>query len=592
MTMEMAMVLGIVGLMLIGLIMDVVRPELLVLTTLFVFIVFGFISPEEGLAGFSNQGMLTIGLLFIVGGVFEKSGLAEKFVSRILSGAASEGKARGRLLIPLAGMSGFLNNTPLVVTLTPLVRKWCEVHKIAPSKFLLPLSYATILGGTMTLMGTSTNLVIHGLLLDFGEQGFRFFELLIVGLPVTVVGLIYLLLFAPRLLPGHESGEGEEEEVSPRDFLSELRVQIDFPHAGKTVKEAGLRNLESLYLIEIRRGKERIAPVSGDTRIFPGDRLFFTGVISSIAELGKRRGLVVDTGTDLSIVGLKKGTNKLREGVVSHQSSLLGRTVKEIRFREAYDAAVVAIHRNEELLEGKIGDIKPKAGDVLLMVAGESFDQRMKRHRDFYVTFPEGKEKFFEDDRTGWSALVIFIGAIVCVVSGFLSIFNAMALAVGLMLAFRLVSPEEAREMIRFRVLLLIAGALGIGNVIIESKAADWMAQELMEAMEPYGVILLLVVLYGMIALLTEVVTNNAAAVIMFPAAYQISGPIGIEPIGMAILVAIAASASFLSPIGYQTNLIVFGPGGYRFRDYLRAGMPLTFLTGIVTVGMVYLVYM
>ncbi|WP_102335676.1 SLC13 family permease [Salimicrobium jeotgali] len=590
MTMEMGMVLGIVGLMLIGLVMDVVRPELLVLTTLFVFIVFGFISPEEGLAGFSNQGMLTIGLLFIIGGVFEKSGLAEKLVSRILSGAASEEKARGRLLIPLAGMSGFLNNTPLVVTLTPVVRKWCEVHKLAPSKFLLPMSYATILGGTMTLMGTSTNLIIHGLLLDFGEKGLRFFEVLIVGLPVTVVGLIYLLLFAPRLLPGHRRGEGEEEE-RPRDFLSELRVQADFPHAGKTVKEAGLRNLEGLYLIEIRRGKERITPVSGDTQIFTGDRLFFTGVISSIAELGKRRGLVVDTGTDLSVAGLKKGTNKLREGVVSHQSSLLGRTVKENRFREAYDAAVVAIHRNEERVEGKIGDIQPKAGDVLLMVAGESFDQRVKRHRDFYVTSPEGKEKFFEDDRTGWSALVIFIGAILCVVSGFLSIFKAMALAVGLMLAFRLISPEEARDMIQFRVLLLIAGALGIGNVIIESKAADWMAQELTQAMEPYGILLLLVMLYGMTALLTEIVTNNAAAVIMFPVAYQISGQIGIELLGMAILVAIAASASFLSPIGYQTNLIVFGPGGYRFRDYLRAGLPLTFLTGVVTVGIVYMVY-
>ncbi|AJD91787.1 trkA-C domain-containing protein [Jeotgalibacillus malaysiensis] len=444
----------------------------------------------------------------------------------------------------------------------------------------------------MTLMGTSTNLVIHGLLLDFEGQGLRFFDLLIVGLPVTVVGLVYLLLFAPPLLPGHRSGEGEEEEERPRDFLSELRVQADFPHSGKTVREAGLRNLERLYLIEIRRGKESIAPVSGDTRIFTGDRLFFTGVISSIAELGKRRGLVVDTGTDLSIVGLKKGTNKLREGVVSHQSSLLGRTVKENRFREAYDAAVVAIHRNEERLEGKIGDIEPRAGDVLLMVTGNSFDQRVKRHRDFYVTSPEGKEKFFEDDRTGWCALVIFIGAILFVVSGFLSIFKAMALAVGLMLAFRLVSPEEARDMIQFRVLLLIAGALGIGNVIIESKAADWMAQELMGAMEPYGVILLLVVLFGMIALLTEIVTNNAAAVIMFPVAYQISGPIGMEPIGMAILVAIAASASFLSPIGYQTNLIVYGPGGYRFRDYLRAGMPLTFLTGVVTVGMVYMVFM
>ncbi|SDJ45996.1 SLC13 family permease [Salimicrobium halophilum] len=591
MTIEMGLVFGIVGLMLIGLIMEVGRPELLVLMTLFVFIVFGFISPEEGLAGFSNQGMLTIGLLFIVGGVLEKSGLAEKLVSRLLSGAGTERKARGRLLLPLAGMSGFLNNTPLVVTLTPVVRKWCEAHNLAPSKFLIPLSYAAILGGTMTLMGTSTNLVIHGLLLDFDEGGFRFFDLAIAGLPVTIVGLVYLLLFAPVLLPDQRKEE-DEEETQPRDFLSELRIQPHFPYSGKTVREAGLGDLKGLTLIEIKRGNKKISPVTGETIVLNGDRLFFTGVINSIADLGKRRGLLVDTGTDLSIADLKKGTNKLREGIVSHQSSLLGRTVKENRFRQTYDAAVVAVHRNEERVEGRIGDIQPKAGDVLLMVAGESFDNRAKRHRDFYVTSPEGKEKFYEDDRTGWSTLLIFICALICVMSGFLSIFEAMAMAVALLLTFRLVSPEEALKMIQFKVLVLIAGALGIGNVIIESKAAAWMAQELSVAMEPYNVIMILAVLYGTTALLTEIVTNNAAAVIMFPVAYQISEGIGMDPIGMAILIAIAASASFLSPIGYQTNLIVLGPGGYRLRDYLKVGLPLTILTSVVTIGIICNYYM
>ncbi|WP_347861128.1 SLC13 family permease [Salimicrobium sp. PL1-032A] len=591
MTIEMVMVLGIIGLMLIGLVMDVWRPELLVLATLFVFIVFGFITPESALDGFSNQGMLTIGLLFIVGGVFEKSGLAEKLIARVLSNTRTERGSRTRLLLPVAGMSGVLNNTPLVVTLTPVVRKWCDFHKLAPSKFLLPLSYAAILGGTMTLMGTSTNLVIHGLLLDFGEGGFRFFELAVAGLPVTIVGVAYLIFFAPALLPDHSNKEKAEEE-RPRDFLSELRVVEDFPHVGKTVRQAGLRNLEGLYLIEIRRGEERISPVTGDTIVLSGDRLLFTGVIASIADLGKQRGLMLDAGTDLSIADLKKGTSKLREGVVSHQSPLLGRTVKENRFRETYDAAVVAVHRNEERVEGKIGDIEPKAGDVLLMVAGESFDHRVSRHRAFYVTSPEEKKKFYEDDRTGWSALIIFLGSLLCVVSGLLSIFKAMALAVGLMLAFRLVTPEEARDMIQFRVLLLIAGALGIGNVIIETGTATWIAEGLTDLSSPYGPVFVLIVLYGMTALLTEIVTNNAAAVIMFPVAYQISGQIGMDPVGMGILIAIAASASFLSPIGYQTNLIVMGPGGYRFRDYLKAGGPLTVITSIVSIGIICTVYM
>ncbi|SFM21264.1 SLC13 family permease [Salibacterium qingdaonense] len=318
MTIEIAVVLiGIIG-MLSGLFLEIARPDLLVFFTLFIFLMFGFVTPDEALAGFSNQGMMTVALLFVVAGVFEKSGLIERLMSSFLADAKTERGAMGKLLFPVSAFSAFFNNTPIVATLTPVVRRWTSRRDISPSKYLLPLSYASILGGTITLIGTSTNLVIHGLLIDAGEKGFSFFQLAWVGVPITIAGLSYLLLFGRRLLPDHRSMI-QRVNQSTKDYLSEMKVTPEFPYSGRTVEEARLRNLKGVYLIEIIRGRERISPVSSQTRVQTGDRLIFTGMISTIAELQKRKGLVVNTGTDLSLENIKNGDSRLVEAVVSHQ---------------------------------------------------------------------------------------------------------------------------------------------------------------------------------------------------------------------------------------------------------------------------------
>lgn len=439
-------------------------------------------------------------------------------------------------------------------------------------------------------MGTSTNLVIHGLMLDFGMNGFLFFQLAVVGVPITIAGLLYLIFIGPKFLPNHRSLI-DKVRASTKDYLSEMVVTADFPFTNKSVVEAGLRNLKGLYLIEIIRNNHKITPVTRNMKIQEGDRLIFTGMISTIADLQKRKGLQLDTGTDLSLDNIKNGGNKLREIVISHQSSLIGKTIKQSRFRKKYDAAVMAVHRNDEKVQGKIGDIVPKAGDLMLVVTGEDFEEKSEEHRDFYVISPIQHRKFYENEITGWFALILLMTMIVLVTIQVITIFKAMVITTGIMLITKMISPKQAKHSVQFQVLLLIASALGIGNVIIETGTAKWIAMKLVDGLAPLGIITILIAIYCLTNLFTELITNNAAAVIMFPIAYEVAVDSGIDPMGVAILVAIAASASFLSPIGYQTNLIVYGPGGYHFKDYIRTGLPLTLIVMIITVSIIYFQY-
>ncbi|GGC84777.1 sodium:sulfate symporter [Thalassobacillus devorans] len=587
MNLEMVIVIIAIICMLVGLFFEIARPDLLVFFTLFFFIVTDIATTEEALVGFSNEGMLTIGLLFIVARVFEHSGLVERLVTKLLKKAESRKGAMFRLLLPISGFSGFLNNTPIVVTLTPIVRKWASEHNISPSKFLIPLSYASILGGTITLMGTSTNLVVHGLLLDFGENGFSFFELAWVGVPITLLGLVYLILIGHHMLPDYKSLI-EKVRENTKDYLSEMVVIEGFPYNGETIEQAQLRNLKGLYLIEIIRGNQRISPVTSETKVYIGDRLIFSGMISTIADLQKRKGLKLDTGTDLTLDDISNGNNQLVEVVVSHQSSLLGKSIKESRFRKKYDAGVLAVHRNDEKVEGKIGDIIPKSGDLMLLIAGPELEKNLADNNDFYLTSPIANEKFQENENKGWFSLILLVSMISMVTLGFLSIFKAMVITVGILIATKIISTGEAKAAVQFQVLLLIASALGIGNVIIQTGTANWLANEVVSLLLPFGLLVILATIYVMTNLFTELITNNAAAVIMFPIGYEIAISTGVEPAGIAVLVAIAASASFLSPIGYQTNLIVYGPGGYSFKDYIKAGFPLTLIVMVSTVLIVY----
>ncbi|NIK11786.1 SLC13 family permease [Alkalibacillus almallahensis] len=585
MTIEMVFVLLIIIAMFVGLLFEVARPDMVVFTALGILLLTGILTPDEALRGFSNEGMLTIALLFIVAGAVQKSGITDRLVSKWLQNTRSMTGVTGKFFAPLSLFSAFLNNTPIVVTFTPVLRKWCQDKGIAPSKLLIPLSYVTILGGTITLMGTSTNLVVHGMLKDYGFAGFSFLQLAIVGVPVTLIGLVYVTLIAPKILPSYKSFQDKMRE-NTREYIAELTVGNDFPYTNQSVAEAGLRDLEGLFLIEILRDNEIISPVSSHTVIRANDRLIFTGLISTIADLEKMKGLYLETGTDLKLEDLKNGDGQtqLLEAVVSHDSSLLHKTIKQSQFRSRYDAGVIAVHRNNERIQSKIGDIVLKPGDTLLLLTGDHFIDNHQHSDDFYVISSLGTpKKLNEDPVKGWFSIIVLIAMVMLVAVGLLSMFKAMLLAVLLLFIGRVVTPEEAKRYIQFHVLLLIASAIGVGTAMTKTGLADYIAQQTLNLVEPLGLVAIVVLVYLLTNLFTELITNAAAAVLMLPIAIEMAGQLNIDPIGLAVTVAIAASASFITPIGYQTNLIVYGPGGYKFHDYIKVGLPLSIIVMIVT---------
>lgn len=590
MSFEIGFVLIIVALMMAGLILELARPDLIVFGTLTILLLTGILTPEEALKGFSNQGMLTIALLFIVAGAIEKSGLVDQLTRKLLRKSKTPNQTLLKVLAPISSLSAFLNNTPIVVAFTPIIRKWCAEHSISPSKFLIPLSYATILGGTITLMGTSTNLVVHGLMLDFGLDGFSMFQLAIVGLPITIIGLLYIVTIGFKLLPNHKVMTEMVNEQS-REYLSEVLVEEDFPYTNQTIEQAGLRNLKGLYLIEVIRGKEKISPVKSTTKIKVGDRLIFTGLITTIAELQQMKGLRVAAGTDLTLDTLKNGNTQLVEAVVSHQSSLVHKKIRDTGFRSKFDAGVIAVHRHGERIKSKIGDIILKPGDTLLLICGYDFQFRVRQSNDFYVVTSLETPPCLEDQRKGWFSIFTLITMILLVTFNILSMFKAMSLAVVILLLARVLTPEEAKRSVQFNILLLIASALGVGTALLKTGAAEWIANGLLSIMEPLGVIAVLTMIYILTNIFTEVITNSAAAAMMFPIGMEIANQMNLDPMAIAVLIAIASSASFATPIGYQTNLIVYGPGGYKFTDYVKIGLPLSIIVMMITIFIVNLVW-
>lgn len=588
MSLEMIFVLILLLTMFAALVLEVARPDMVIFSVLIILLLSGILTVDEALSGFSNEGMLTVALLFIVAGTVQKSGLMDQTMGKWLQNSRTHTGSMLRFFVPISAFSAFLNNTPIVVMFTPIIKKWCEGRGIAPSKFLIPLSYATILGGMITLMGTSTNLVVHGLLLDFGLEGFSLFTLASVGIPVALIGLFYLFTIGYKLLPDNK-GFGQQVKEDSKEYIAEMQVTQDFGYLDKRVGQAGLRDLKGLYLIEIIRGDERISPVRSTTVIKSGDRLIFTGLISTIADLQKIKGLELETGTNIDLDDLKDGSTKLVDAVVSDQSSLLSKSIKQLQFRSLYDAGVIAVHRNNERIKSKVGDIVLKPGDSLLLVAGTDFVEKYQQSNDFFVVSSLDTPAILnQSTKKGWFSIIILLAMIVTVTLGWLSMFKAMALAVLVFLTVKIITPQEAKKYVHFNVLLLIASSFGIGAAMRKTGLAEWVADGLLDFGEPLGLVVILFMIYILTNVFTEIITNSAAAVMMLPIGIEMAHTLAVDPMGIAVLIAIAASASFITPIGYQTNLIVYGPGGYKFTDYVKVGVPLSLIVMVTSVLIIY----
>ncbi len=582
MTPEIITVAIILAFSIILLISNRFPADTVLLASLSLLIISGILTPTEALAGFSNPGMITIAILYvIVSGLRETGTIA--WLSRLLLGKPKNiSIAQMRLLIPAAVISAFINNSPVVAMFTSVVQDWCKRSQFNASCFLLPLSYIAILGGTCSLIGTSTNLIIDGLMRQSGYPGFTLFELSAVGIPITVVGCLYLILVSPRLLADRTGAIKQFSEV--REYLVEMLVQNDCDLAGQTIADAGLRHLPGLFLIEIVRGQEIIPVVSAQMTIQKNDRLVFAGAVDSVVELRKIRGLVVAT-EQLFKLDSRDHDRRLFEAVISSENPIINLNIRQARFRHRYNAVILSVARNGQRLKGKLGDIKLKPGDTLLLEAQKGFLFKFRNNRDFLLISRIEDSSKLRHDRSLW-ALASMALFLMLILSNTLNILPAALLASGLMLISGCLNIEDARRSIDYKILLVIACAFGLGAAIQKVGLANMIAEQalLIANNDPW---LMLVIIYIATLLLTETITNNAAAIIMFPIAISAAESLSISSTPFAVAVMISASTSFITPIGYQTNLMVFGPGGYRFSDYLKLGFPLSIIVASIALWII-----
>jgi di/tricarboxylate transporter len=399
------------------------------------------------------------------------------------------------------------------------------------------------------------------------------------GVPVAVLGGLYLILFGPRLLPMRASSM--ESLSNPREYTVEMLVQPGSPLVGKTIEEAGLRRLEATYLAEIERHGDSIVAVGPEERLQADDRLIFVGVVDAVKDLQNMRGLVPATNQIFKLDS-PRYRRRLFEAVVSNTCPVVGQTIREGQFRTRYNAAVLAVARHGERIRSKLGDIRLRAGDTLLVEADPNFVQNYRSSRDFFLVSMLEDSTPRQHHRAPY-ALTILTGMIVTVAFGWLEMLQAAALAACLMVVFRCCTVTQARQSVNGPLLVIIACALGFERALAESGAAqmtaDWMMRVAGE--NPW---LMLAVVYVLTTLTTEIVTNNAAVALMFPIAVSAANAMEVSPMPFIMTIMVAGSAAFATPIGYQTNLMVYGPGGYRFSDFTRVGLPLNFLSGAVVV--------
>jgi di/tricarboxylate transporter len=544
-------------------------------------------SPGQAVASFGNEGLMAVAALYVVTSGLRRTGAMNMIALPLLGRSSEVRRAQFRMMLPVAAVSAFMNNTPVVAAFMPAVSDWCRKHGVSPSKLFIPLSYAAIIGGTCTLIGTSTNLVVYGMLDDPVRSRIGFFTIGWIGVPATLGVIVYVLLVSGRLLPDRRKEDSLEDEG--REYTVEMLVEPGSAVDGKSIVDAGLRNLPGAYLMGIERDGHRLVAVGPERVLRGGDRLSFVGVVDSVVDLQRTRGLLPATDQVLKLTGTDP-SRVLVEAVVSPDCPLVGKTIREGRFRTIYNGAIIGVRRNgQNLANVKIGDIVLQAGDALVIEAAPEFIERNRNSRDFFLVSAVDDSQPVRHGKA-YMALGILAGMVALVTANVLGMLNAALLAGGMMIVTGCCTAEEARTSIDWRVVVVIGAALGLGLAMEMSGAAGYLAEYMIKTAQGHPW-MVLVIMYLVTTIFTELITNNAAAVLMVPIAVSAAQGLGVDIMPFIVVIMVGASASFATPIGYQTNLMVYGPGGYRFSDYLRIGLPLNALVMLITVTMAPLVW-
>lgn len=571
-------ILAAVVFLLSALYLEWFKPTVTFFIAILFLVIGGVLTPSEAIHGFANEQLAVIIILLIISDMFRKSSVVSVIFNRLFGHQKKLGTFKLGMMSVVASFSAFFNNTPLVAMMMPYVNSWSKENKVAPSKLLIPLSYAAILGGCVTLIGTSTNLIVNGLAIDAGFASLSIFDFAWVGVPMLVIGIIYLSVFGNKLLPQKQQEQKREANQS-REYFVETIVKSGSRLISKTVEFAGFRRLEGLYLVEVIRHKRSISPVAPEFILEEEDTLIFAGETNIVEEIKNN-----DLGLTLPKV-VERMVNKkasINEVVVSFNSSLIGKKVKETDFRARFDAAIVAIHRNGERLRGKIGEMELKAGDVLLIFSGNDFLSRSKNNQAFYVLTHTEEPEEINVIKVGAVFGALLLAILVAATTAIpLLICLACVLLLGIFL--NIMPLNEIRKGLDFDLIVLIAFGLAFGKAMINSGASIYLADLFLQLNGLLSPSLFLMLIFLITNILAAYITNKAAVAILFPISTALALELGLNPIPFILIVSFGAAANFITPIGYQTNLMVYGSGGYSFKDFMRIGWPLTLIYMLVS---------
>lgn len=570
--------------MVAGVVARRLRLDVAILGVLLALLVMGVLEPREAFAGYASPAVVMVAFLYVIASGVRETGAMTRLGNRILGRARGELDAQARLVLPVAGLSAFMNNTPIVAMFLPVLASLGRRINVSASRLFMPLSFASILGGTCTLIGTSTNVVIEGLITknDLGTLGMFGFAKL--GLPVTFAGLLYLLVFGRRLLP---RGTDHTEPADVRKYMAMVKVRENAPLVGQTLIQANLRNLPGLFLSRIERGDQIIVAVRPEEVLRGGDILGFVGDLNSVVDLHQIDGL---EPAHEEVRPKYSSRRRLIEAVVSPTSPLIGRTIKDAEIRTRYGVVIVAVHRHGHRVEGKLGNVILQSGDTLLLEGPEAFLERHKNSTDFHlVSALHGSAA--PNHRRAPVAIGLLLLLVVLLGFGVFAPVVSVMLVAALMGVTRCCTAPQARAAVDWQVLIVIGAAFGIAKAMEKTGLAGQLAQVILHTAAPLGPTALLAGVYLLTVLLTAFLTNIAAAILVFPIALSVTSSAGVSFLPFAASIAVAASCEFSTPIGYQTNLMVMGPGGYRWGDYTRFGGPLTIICGLVTVTLAPLLF-
>ncbi len=570
----------VIILLVISLYKEWVNPALSFFGAVIILLLSGVLSPDEALKGLANQQVAIIFLLMLItAGV--RSIFGGEFFLKLFSDTLSPKRFMLRMMVSVSTLSAFLNNTPIVAFMIPYVKDWADRNNHPSSKFLIPLSFATITGGMVTVIGTSTNLILLGLINEYDQQSLQYSDFIYLGIIVTLFTWAYFYFFGFNLLPSN-SARIDNVKSHIKEYIVETVVFNDSPLVGKSVADAGLRNLKDLFLVEIIRGDRVISPVAPNEILKANDYLFFSGNTQSIFNLiNEDNGLKIPKEDRME----SRGQFNFTEAVIPANSDLIGMRIKDSDFRKRYNASIVALHRNGKRVSGKVGEMTLSGGDFLLLLAGDNPRSTIQERNLFLIS---KSLKVFKK-RPWWVNTIglLSFAALGLGITGMVPLFTACLLILLTLVVSKVLNLTEIRRQLDLNLLLVLVCSLAMGVALVKSGAADSIANFILTYIQGFGIIPIIAALFMVTTLLTALITNAAAVSIMFPIAMSLSHFTGVPSTPFFIAIAFAASGDFITPIGYQTNLMVYGPGGYSFKDFFKVGLPLTLLYMITCIAFI-----